>query len=171
MNRSVRNLLVAAISWSAALIPGALFLPIGDPENLAYQFHGETVNLWVSLTRINGTGILWIPIVTLILTLIAAYCLALQVRSNSQAPSLAAIGIGAVILVGAVVGTVTFLIGIFLAPGAIFLLFATEHSRDAWRLRRDTTQCRCGWVGDVSSRFCPACGESLEGTASPSALS
>jgi hypothetical protein len=171
MNRSTRNLLIAAIAWSTALIPGALFLPIGDPESLAYQVHGETVNRWVSLTRINGTGILWIPIVTLILILIAAYCLALQVRSNGQAPSLAAIGIGAVIVSGAVVGTLTFLVGIFLAPAAVFVLFATEHSRNAWRLRRDTTQCRCGWVGDATAQFCPACGEPLEEAGSRTVVS
>src|ERR1700677_4032555 len=158
MNRKVRRPLNGALVWAAALIPGALFVPIGDPESLTYQFHGETVNRWVSLTRINGTGILWIPILTFVLTFTVAYCLALQARRNNRVPSLIATGIGAVILLGAVVGTVTFLVGIFLAPAAAFILFASDNSRGAWKLRRDTTHCRCGWAGDATARFCPTCG-------------
>jgi hypothetical protein len=163
-NRSVRIPLLVAIAWSVALIPGAQFLPIEDPESAAYQFHGETINRWISLAQGNGTGILWIPITTLVLTLVAAYFLILQTRSNSRVPSRVATGIGVVILLGAVAGTVTFLVGIFLAPAGVLVLLASEHSRESQSLRRGIAQCSCGRVSEASSRYCASCGEPLRGS-------
>jgi tetrahydromethanopterin S-methyltransferase subunit G len=163
-DRSAWKPVLAAIAWSVALIPGALFLPIEDPQSYAYQLHGTTVNRWISLVHGNGAGILWIPIVTLVLTLLAAYFLALQQRRNSRVPSRVATGIGVVILVGAVVGTVTFLVGIFLAPAGVLILVASEHSRDRQSLRRGTMHCRSGHANEASSRYCASCGEPLRGS-------
>jgi hypothetical protein len=158
-SRGVRIPLIVAIAWSAALIPAALYLPIEDPQNFAYQLHGKTIYQWISLTRDNGAGILWIPIVTLALVLVAAFFLVLQTRSGSRVTSRVATGVGVVILIGAIAGTITFLIGIFLAPSAVLVIVASATSRHGQALSRNTLECRCGYEGDASSQFCGSCGE------------
>jgi hypothetical protein len=160
-SRGVRNPLIVAIAWSAALIPAALYLPIEDPQNFAYQLHGKTIYQWISLTRDNGAGILWIPIVTLALVLVAALFLVLQTRGGSRVTSRVATGVGMVILLGAIAGTITFLVGFFLAPAAVLVIVASESSRHDQALSRNAVQCRCGHEGDASSHFCGSCGRPL----------
>lgn len=164
IDHSVRIPLAVAVAWSVALIPGALFLPLEDPERLAYQVDGNTVNRMVSLVQANGARILWIPVATLALTLVAACVMALRTRHDSRVPSRVAAVIGVVILLGAVVVTVTFLVGIILAPAGVLVLVASEHSRTAQSLRGSAEQCPCGRKCDASSRYCPWCGEPLRGS-------
>jgi hypothetical protein len=162
-NRGVWRPLVSSVAWSAALIPGALLVPIEDPQGFAYEVHGKTIDQWISLTRGNGNGILWIPIVSLVLVLVAAYLLAYQSRGTSPVPWRVATGIGLVILSGALVGTVTFLVGAFLAPAAALDLVASGRSRHPQSLRRGSVQCCCGRENSASSRFCASCGEVVGG--------
>lgn len=73
--------LVASIVCTVLLFPGALFLPSGDPANLAHTLNGHTVNVDVSLVTINGPGVLRIVAVPLVLTLVATCLMVLQLRA------------------------------------------------------------------------------------------
>jgi hypothetical protein len=168
-SRTVRLQVVAAIAWSAALIPGALFLPIANTQRSAAQLRAGD-HPWISLTQSSGTGILWIPCVTLLLTLMAAYLLERQVHSDGLGPSRLASGIGAIVALGAITGTVTFLIGVFLAPTAVLILLAsgeTRHLASASSSPGNNSSarvCACGQTSDAAARYCPSCGEPLRGS-------
>jgi hypothetical protein len=128
-NRTVRLQVTAAIAWSAALIPGALFLPIANPQMSASQLRVQGGHHWISLTQNSGPGILWIPILTLVLALGVALLLAHQSTSIGLGSSRLATGIGVIVVVGAAVGTVTFLVGIFLLPAGVLILLASGEAR------------------------------------------
>lgn len=162
--------LVASILWSALLIPGAIFLPIGDPANLAYQLNGRTVNRYVSLIRINGTGILWLVAVPLLCVLVATCFMMLQARLNSPVFGWLALSLAVLILIGAFVGTITFLVGIWVAPSGILLLFSVNNLRRQLvpRLEMPITVSdpavpigACGHRNALSANFCTSCGERI----------
>jgi hypothetical protein len=124
----------------------------------------------MSLTQSNGPGILWIPILTLLLTLVVAYLLGLQAHSDGVGPSRLATGIGAIVVLGTIAGTVTFLIGIFLAPTAVLILLASGEARHAASesARRTPTEarqvCACGQENQPAAHYCPSCGEPVIGS-------
>lgn len=165
-SRTVRLQVIAAIVWSAALIPGALFLPIANVQRSAAQLRAGA-HSWISLTQSNGPGLLWIPSLTLLLTLVVAYLLERQVHSGGLLPSRLASGIGAIVVLGAIAGTVTFLIGIFLAPTAVLILLASSEARhlaSESATRRDGPlgqACVCGQKSDAAALYCPSCGKPL----------
>jgi peptidoglycan/LPS O-acetylase OafA/YrhL len=129
MTRNVSLPLVAAICWAALLLPASLYIPIENPQNLSYQVHGQTVSRWVSLVRGNGDWILLIVAIPLVLSLVAAVLLILQARSKQRILAGAAWCLGFLILAGAFVGTVTFLVGIFVVPVGIFLIISCTNLR------------------------------------------
>ncbi len=168
--RSVWIPLVAAIVWSVALLPGALLLPIEDPVNVASQSPGRAGYPWLSLTQANGVGILWIPITALVLVLVASYLVMLGDRRNARVPSGIAKVLAVLILVGAVAGAVTFVLGVFLAPAGVLILVAANNLRVEEGARRaprpynggvGQPRCHSGHLNDPSSRYCSSCGELL----------
>lgn len=166
IDRTVRLQVTAAVAWSGALIPAALLLPIANPQRSASQLRSQSVQRWISLTQNNGLGILWIPIVALVLALTVAYLLGRQYRSDRLGSSLVATAVGVVVLLGAITGAVTFLIGVALAPTAILILLASSGSRRDARLRSTwrsqvaaEATCACGRENETSARYCPSCGE------------
>lgn len=169
-DRTARFQAMAAVAWSAALIPAALFLPIADPQRTASQLRNTSVGRWISLTQNSGPGILWIPIVTLVLALLAGYLVTRQAHSDRLGSSRVATGLGVIVLLGAVAGTVTFLIGIFLVPTAVLILLASGESRYNARTRstlsteRTSRKCACGRENDAPARYCTSCGEPLIGS-------
>jgi preprotein translocase subunit SecG len=168
-SRAVRFQIMAAVAWSAALIPGALVLPIANTQRSASQLRAG-LHDWSSLTQSSGPGILWIPIVTLALALVVAYLLERQARSNGLGPSRVASGIGAIVAAGALVGTVTFLIGVFLVPSAVLILLASGEARHNARSSVPRAQISsgltsaCGHKNDALARYCTSCGEFLMGS-------
>jgi hypothetical protein len=113
---------------------------------------------------------LWIPSLTLLFTLAAAYLLERQAHSDRLGPSRLASGIGAIVALGAIVGTVTFLIGIFLAPTAVLILLASGEARHLAKelaLQPDAPAgqvCACGQRSDGRALYCPSCGEPFQGS-------
>jgi hypothetical protein len=165
-SRTVRSQMIAAVAWSAALIPAALFLPIADPQRTTSQLRNASVRRWISLTQNSGPGILWIPIATLVLALLAAYFLARQTHDDGLGPSRVAMGLGVIVLLGAIAGTVTFLIGVFLVPTAVLILLASGESRHDAMTRSTSPSQRaskpeCGHVNNAAARYCSSCGEAL----------
>jgi hypothetical protein len=170
MKRIVWLPLVGAISWAALLLPASLYIPIENPQNLSYQVHGHTVSRWVSLVRANGDRILLVVAIPLILTLVAGCLLILQSRSKRRIFGRAAWCLGLLILAGAFVGTVTFLVGILVVPGGVFLLIAcTNLRRDRSSNSPPTSSSEptrnsieeCGHPNPLSANYCATCGEEL----------
>jgi hypothetical protein len=170
MKRNVWLPLVGAISWAALLLPAALYLPIENPQSFSYQVDGHAVSRWVSLARGNGDRILIVVAIPLILTLVAAGLLMLQVRSKRRIFGRGAWCVGLLILAGAFVGTVTFLIGIFIVPGGVFLLISYTNLRRDQALFSSSTSSststqssirECGHLNPLSARYCAICGEKL----------
>jgi hypothetical protein len=161
-DRTARFQVTAAVAWSAALIPAALFLPIANQQS-------TSVRRWMTLTQNSGPGILWIPILTLVAALLAAYLVVRQAHNDGLGSSRVATGLGVLVLLGAVAGTVTFLIGIFLVPTAVLILLASGDSRYNARTRttlstqETSSKCACGRENDASARYCTSCGEPLVG--------
>jgi hypothetical protein len=128
MKKNVWLPLVAAVGWAALLLPAALYIPIENPQRFSYQVDGHTVNRWVSLVRDNGDQILLVVAIPLILSLIATCFLTLQSRSKGRVFGWIARCLGVLLLAGAFVGTATFLVGIFVVPGGVFLLVSCTNS-------------------------------------------
>jgi len=125
MRRNVWIPLVAAIVWAALLLPASLYLPIENPQAFSHQVDGQTVERWVSLARGNGNGILLIVVIPLVLSIL----LLLQVGPQGRIFWWTAWCLGVLILAGAFVGTVTFLVGIFVAPVGACLLVSCANLR------------------------------------------
>jgi hypothetical protein len=168
MKRNVWLPLVGAISWAAILLPAALYLPIENPQSYSYEVDGHTVSRWVSLAQGNGDRILLVVAIPLILTLVAACLLMLQARSKRRIFGRAAWCAGLLILAGAFVGTVTFLIGIFVVPGGVFLLISCTNLRRDQALSTASTSFpestqsprrECGHLNPLSSTYFAICGE------------
>lgn len=129
MRRNVWIPLVAAIVWAALLLPASLYLPIENPQAFSHQVDGQTVERWVSLARGNGNGILLIVVIPLVLSIVAGCLLLLQVGSQGRIFWWTAWCLGVLILAGAFVGTITFLVGIFVAPVGACLLVSCANLR------------------------------------------
>jgi hypothetical protein len=129
MRRNIWIPLVAAIGWAALLLPAALYLPIEDPQNFSHQVDGHTVERWVSLTTGNGKGILFVVAIPLILSVAAGSLLLIQAGSNGRICWWISRCLAVLILAGAFVGTITFLVGIFVAPVGACLLVSCANLR------------------------------------------
>ena len=126
MKRSVWLPLLGAVTWAALLLPGAIYLPIGTQEPTASNPHLTSTGK-VSLVHINGHGILIVVTIPLVLSLLAGISLVLQARTDRQLFLWAAWVLTGAVLAGAVLGTVTFLIGIFVIPVGVLLAVASAN--------------------------------------------
>lgn len=169
-SREVGLPLLVALLWSILLIPAAIYLPIGDPANLDRVVNGRTVSSWVSLVHIQGFSILWLVAIPLGGVVLVGLCLILHDRLGSPHFAEVAWAIAVAVLLGALAGTVTFLIGVAAAPTGIFLLIAVNDFRRAstrrqsprQRARGAPTYGSCGHVVIAPGQFCTTCGQRLE---------
>ena len=122
MKTSVWLPLVGAITWAALLIPGAVYVPIGSQQYTGPD-QDFTPNVRSTLVQLNGHGILILVALPLVLSCLAGVFLVVR---SPVAQWAAWVCTGAV-LAGAVLGTVTFLIGIFVMPGGALLSVACTN--------------------------------------------
>lgn len=169
MRRRVWIPLIEGILWSVLLLPTALFLPIEDPQSFAYQLHGKTVYRWVSLVRANGVSILWVVTIPLVISLMVACLVILQYNFGWKIAGWAAQVMAIVLLIGAFVGTITFLVGIFIVPAGVLLLVTSNNLRRIQlsqgplsRLKyHKVSASKCSHVNERTAKFCGTCGNRL----------
>ena len=115
-------LLAGAVAWSAVLLPLALVLPVETPPTVAAGPGGSTTMTMESLVRVNGHRILLVVGIPLVVSLVVGLSTVLsEERGWAVAGGLAwllSVGLTA----AAVVGTVTFLIGVYVLPTGILLV-------------------------------------------------
>jgi hypothetical protein len=119
MKRSVWLPLLGAIAWAALLLPGALYLPIG------FQQYTGTRS---TLVQLNGHGILLLVAVPLVLSCLAGTSLLVHAKTGWPVARVVAWNFTGAVLAGAALGTVTFLIGIFVVPAGALLVVACANS-------------------------------------------
>ena len=148
--RSTTLLVGAAVAWSLLLLVLAVALPVVTPQSppafassapssaAAASAPAATTVLAavprVTLLADDGSGVLLLVALPSLLSLLVGLLLWLRVSRGSRAASGAAWGLAGVVTAAAVVGFVTFLIGIFVLPVGVLLLVACEQSRSRLQL-------------------------------------
>ncbi len=112
-------LVLAATAWSMLLLGLALTLPI---ETVQSDHAGLQPR--ETLVAVNGLRVLLFVAVPLAVTLLVGLLLLLARRTGWRPVRALAWGLASLLLAGAVVGFLTFLIGIFVVPGAGLLVAA-----------------------------------------------
>lgn len=125
--RTASSILAAAAAvWGVVLLSLAVFLPIETPNNNS--------NAQYSLVHIHGYGIFWVVGVPLA-TAVVVWSL-LQIRSGPAIPRWAlwtAWILSGAILAAAVIGFLTIVIGIYVAPSGLALVAAVANANSSER--------------------------------------
>ncbi len=119
--------LLGAITWAALLLPGALYLPIGFQQYMGTD-PNVTQPVRATLVQINGHGILLLVALPLLLSCLAAASLLIHAKTGRTLALVVAWNLTGAVLAGAALGTVTFLIGIFVVPAGALLVVACANS-------------------------------------------
>jgi hypothetical protein len=135
MKRSAWLSLLGAIVWASLLLPGAIYLPIGQPAEVWFGPSGTSTSR-VPLVQLNGHGILIVVAIPLVLSLLAGLSLIVHARTVWQPARWAAWTVTGGVFAGAALGTVTFLIGIFVLPVGLLLAVACANVSPSERTRR-----------------------------------
>lgn len=156
MKRSSWLPLVGAIVWSSLLLPGAIYVPLGQPAEASFGPSGTPTSR-VPLVQLNGHGILIVVAIPLVLSLLAGLSLMVHAGTDWQPARWAAWTFTGCVLAGAALGTVTFLIGIFVVPAGVLLVVACANASTSQRTRH-TGRSAHGHLPRVASSSRRRCG-------------
>jgi hypothetical protein len=118
--QAIRWLTGLAVGWGALLLVLAVLLPV---ETVASDRAGRQPMR--SLTAVHGYRVLALVCVPLVIAVIVAALL----RSDAAGATALAWLLSSLLALGAVAGTVTFLIGSYVLPMAIFVVVACARVR------------------------------------------
>lgn len=120
----VRNHLLLAVACAAALLPMAFLYPVEGIQGVDVKSGASYVTPMFSLVRVNGVGVLRFVVLPLLLALCVSWVLVRRVRTGSDIAGWTSWLLTVLMGLGAFVGAVTFLIGIYVLPSAVFLVLA-----------------------------------------------
>ena len=117
-------LLGSAVAWGVLLTLLAIWLPV-------YTVNSNHAGLQPrhSLVRVFGYRVLLLAAVPFVISVVVALLLRLRVATQRRWPAIVASALAWAILVAAIVGSVTFLIGIYVLPVGVLLCLATSSAR------------------------------------------
>lgn len=126
MKRNVRLPLVAAIAWAALLLPyTAIFhLELTPPISCGPDCTQLSTNLFFGVT---GNRVYLLVAIPLIVSLAISLLIVILVRSVSAIAKWSDWFLAIIVLTGAVLGTVTFLVGIFVVLTGVLLCMACSN--------------------------------------------
>jgi hypothetical protein len=125
VNKSVRVLVGVATAWAALLFPAAFLVPFGYVQG---PNGTETERGMVPLVQVLGHGILVLVAIPLVVALLVTGLLVLRERTSSRTAEVSAWALSIGLAAAAVLGTVTFLIGMYVLPVAGLLIAACANS-------------------------------------------
>lgn len=124
-----RILLFGAIGWAATLLPLALVLPVESPPYRPSGGGAAAGDAMESLVRVQGIRILLVVMIPLAVSLAVGVLLAVEVKRGWAVAGWSAWGLAVGLTAVAVLGTVTFLIGIYVLPTGITLVWCCRSQR------------------------------------------
>ncbi len=129
--------LAGAVAWSALLVPLAFILPVETPSGAAVATAGPTMVAMEPLVRVQGHRVLVVVATPLVLSLVVVLSTVLsECRGWAVAGGLAWM-VSVALTAAAVVGTVTFLIGIYVLPVGTLLVVSCGLRRSRHRALPD----------------------------------
>lgn len=140
-------LVAVAAGWGVLLLGLAMVLPVEIDES----YNKPGVQPMFSLVHINGTRVLWLVAIPLATAVAVGVLLFLHRRRRWRITQMLAIVAAGALTVAGVVGTVTFLIGIYVIPCGVILIAACMQHRRIWlHLQPTSTLPRPvpGWYAD-----------------------
>lgn len=120
----VRNYLIIGVACAAALVPMAFFYPVEGIQNVYVKSGASYVTPKFSLVRVHGLDALRFVALPLSLSMRISWLSVKRVRAGSRASGWFSWAFTGLMALGAMAGTATFLIGIYVCPYALFLRLA-----------------------------------------------
>jgi hypothetical protein len=117
-------LLGSAVAWSVLLI----LLAIWRPVYTVNSNHAGPQPMH-SLVRVFGYRVLLLAAIPFVISVVVALLLQLRVATQRRWPAVVASTLAWAMLVAAIVGSVTILIGIYVLPVGVLLSLATTNAR------------------------------------------
>lgn len=122
MTTGARAFLLAGIACSAALVPLAALLPLESSASVSYRV-GDIVTMpMVTLVRIHGPSVLVLAAVPCMVALAVAVLMHVAFTTRWHWAVSGAWVLSSLVILGAVLGTVTFVIGILVLPAGALLV-------------------------------------------------
>jgi hypothetical protein len=131
-------LLAGATAWSALLIPLAFLLPVESAPYSSLDPNKYQLGAMESLVTVNGPRILLVVVIPLIGSLISIGLLIMREQFRWALPGWLAWIVSIGLLAAGVLGTVTFLIGVYVLPSGALLVACCGSLRGRRKMGRPT---------------------------------
>jgi hypothetical protein len=133
-----RLLLAGATGWSALLIPLAFLMPVESARYSPINSGANQSRAMESLVTINGRRILLVVVIPLLVSLIILGLLIMRQQFRWAAAGWLAWILSIGLLAAAVLGMVTFLIGVYVLPSGALLVACCGSLRGRRQMGRPT---------------------------------
>lgn len=116
------SLIALAVTWSMVLIPLAYVLPVESSTSIYVRSNGTYDYPKVPLVRINGTPVLYLVAVPLVVSALVGLLSGLRLQLGWRTAEWGAWVLSGLLVIAGALGAVTILVGVFVLPtGAILI--------------------------------------------------
>jgi hypothetical protein len=145
-------LIALAVAWSAALIHLAYVLPVESSMSIYVRSNGMYDHPKLPLVRINGTHVLYLVAVPLVVSVLVGLFSLLRLQLGWRFAEWAAWALSGLVVIAGVFGAVTILVGVFVLPTGALLIGACAAFRASYfsPMLRDPPWPRPSWEESTS---------------------